>query len=79
MFRNTKIVAQKPKNIFRAWGNRKGIFTRDRKPKTSAHLLRSRYWKLTALLEGSGPDAATTTETPPATNGVSRPKGFPFA
>ncbi len=32
--------------LFRAWGNRKGIFTRERKPKASAHLLRSRYWKL---------------------------------
>ncbi|OWF40254.1 beta-glucuronidase-like [Mizuhopecten yessoensis] len=29
--------------ITRAFGNRKGIFTRQRRPKTSAHLLRSRY------------------------------------
>ncbi|XP_059084651.1 beta-glucuronidase-like [Tigriopus californicus] len=30
----------------RVWGNRKGIFTRDRHPKASAHILRDRYWKL---------------------------------
>lgn len=30
----------------RAWGNRKGVFTRDRHPKASAHLLRDRYASL---------------------------------
>ena len=32
--------------IKRAGGNKKGVFTRDRQPKASAHLLRSRYWNL---------------------------------
>ena len=30
----------------RVWGNRKGVFTRDRHPKSSAHLLRARYWSM---------------------------------
>ena len=33
----------------RAWGNRKGIFTRDRHPKASAHILRKRYHALKKL------------------------------
>ena len=41
-----KMFKHKSGVFFRAWGNRKGIFTRERKPKASAHLLRSRYWKL---------------------------------
>ena len=32
--------------INRVVGNRKGIFTRQRQPKMSAHMLRARYWKL---------------------------------
>ena len=30
-------------NHFRAHGNRKGIFTRDRQPKAAAHMLRKRW------------------------------------
>ncbi len=30
----------------RAVGNKKGIFTRQRQPKASAHTLRKRYWDL---------------------------------
>ena len=37
--------------VKRAWGNRKGIFTRDRHPKASAHLLRERYLALAEGLE----------------------------
>jgi beta-glucuronidase len=33
--------------IFRVDGNRKGIFTRDRKPKAAAHALRARWTKIT--------------------------------
>ena len=36
----------------RAWGNRKGIFTRERKPKAAAHLLRERYWQLAQVIDG---------------------------
>lgn len=32
----------------RVGGNKKGIFTRARQPKASAHFLRKRYWKLAA-------------------------------
>ena len=32
--------------VNRVVGNRKGIFTRQRQPKMSAHMLRARYWKL---------------------------------
>ena len=38
-------------DLKRAWGNRKGIFTRDRHPKASAHLLRERYLSLANGLE----------------------------
>lgn len=34
----------------RVGGNKKGIFTRNRQPKASAHLLRIRYWKLAEQL-----------------------------
>ncbi len=33
-------------NVNRVVGNKKGIFTRNRQPKASAHLLKSRYWQL---------------------------------
>ncbi|MEU0741213.1 beta-glucuronidase [Streptomyces sp. NPDC006134] len=42
---------QTSNGIHRVDGNRKGVFTRDRRPKTAAHALRSR-WK---LLQGSKP------------------------
>ena len=32
--------------ITRVNGNKKGIFTREREPKMSAHLLRQRYWEI---------------------------------
>ncbi|KAJ8922925.1 hypothetical protein NQ315_001468 [Exocentrus adspersus] len=35
----------------RVGGNKKGIFTRQRQPKSSAHLLRRRYWALAGLLD----------------------------
>lgn len=35
----------------RVGGNKKGIFTRQRQPKASAHLLRRRYWALAGLLD----------------------------
>jgi beta-glucuronidase len=34
----------------RVGGNKKGIFTRNRQPKASAHHLRKRYWALAAQL-----------------------------
>ena len=37
--------------IFRVDGNKKGVFTRDRKPKAAAHALRARW---TALRDGAG-------------------------
>ncbi|KAJ3623897.1 hypothetical protein MTP99_017560 [Tenebrio molitor] len=43
--------------INRVGGNRKGIFTRNREPKASAHLLRKRYWALAELLDGVEPPA----------------------
>ena len=33
-------------NLNKYMFNRKGIFTRQRQPKMSAHVLRARYWKL---------------------------------
>jgi hypothetical protein len=36
-------------------GNKKGIFTRDRQPKASAHLVRKRYWALAEELENVTP------------------------
>lgn len=38
--------------ITRIVGNRKGIFTRDRQPKASAHLLRTRYHMLAQEYDG---------------------------
>jgi beta-glucuronidase len=35
----------------RVGGNKKGIFTRNRQPKASAHLLRKRYWSLAQTLD----------------------------
>ena len=37
--------------VNRVGGNKKGIFTRDREPKASAHLLRKRYWALAEVLD----------------------------
>ena len=37
------MTKQEPRRVA---GNKKGLFTRERQPKMSAHLLRSRYWKL---------------------------------
>ncbi|XP_050533470.1 beta-glucuronidase-like isoform X2 [Daktulosphaira vitifoliae] len=37
----------------RVGGNKKGIFTRQREPKASAHYLRKRYWALANLLDGA--------------------------
>ncbi|CAG9833024.1 unnamed protein product [Diabrotica balteata] len=42
-----------PPKYFRVDGNKKGIFTRQRQPKNSAHLLRRRYWYLAYLLDGA--------------------------
>ncbi|KAH0816181.1 hypothetical protein GEV33_006610 [Tenebrio molitor] len=38
-------------SVNRVGGNKKGIFTRNREPKASAHLLRKRYWALAELLD----------------------------
>jgi hypothetical protein len=35
----------------RVGGNKKGIFTRDRQPKASAHLVRKRYWAIAEELD----------------------------
>ncbi len=40
----------------RVGGNKKGIFTRQRQPKASAHLIRERYWKLARLDSPKGVD-----------------------
>ena len=32
--------------LTRVGGNKKGVFTRDRQPKTAARVLRCRYWAL---------------------------------
>ncbi|EFA07842.1 beta-glucuronidase [Tribolium castaneum] len=37
----------------RVGGNKKGIFTRNRQPKASAHLLRKRYWALAQNLDNA--------------------------
>lgn len=39
--------------ITRVGGNKKGIFTRNRQPKASAHHLRRRYWALASELESA--------------------------
>jgi beta-glucuronidase len=43
--------------VNRVGGNKEGIFTRDREPKASAHLVRKRYWALAELLDGVEPPA----------------------
>lgn len=42
-----------PAAITRVGGNKKGIFTRNRQPKTSAHHLRRRYWALASELDSA--------------------------
>ncbi|KAJ3645522.1 hypothetical protein Zmor_023171 [Zophobas morio] len=37
----------------RVGGNKKGVFTRNRQPKASAHLLRKRYWALAQYLDNA--------------------------
>jgi beta-glucuronidase len=37
--------------VTRVGGNKKGIFTRNRQPKASAHHLRKRYWALASELD----------------------------
>ncbi|CAL8363633.1 unnamed protein product [Lota lota] len=32
--------------VTRVWGNKKGIFTRQRQPKAGAYILRERYWRI---------------------------------
>jgi beta-glucuronidase len=39
----------------RVGGNKKGIFTRDRQPKSSAYLVRKRYWTIAAELDSATP------------------------
>ncbi|GFG37069.1 hypothetical protein Cfor_05748 [Coptotermes formosanus] len=41
--------------FIRVGGNKKGIFTRDRQPKSSAHLVRNRYWTIAAELDSATP------------------------
>ncbi|CAH1376182.1 unnamed protein product [Tenebrio molitor] len=43
--------------VDRLGGNKEGIFTRDREPKASAHLVRKRYWALAEILDGVEPPA----------------------
>lgn len=40
-----------PQGVTRVLGNRKGLFTRQRQPKMSAHLIRRRYWNITSPLQ----------------------------
>lgn len=46
----TGSTKRKLKGYTRVGGNKKGIFTRNRQPKASAHHLRKRYWKLAEQL-----------------------------
>jgi hypothetical protein len=39
----------------RVGGNKKGIFTRDRQPKTSAYIVRKRYWAIAEELDNVTP------------------------
>lgn len=39
--------------MYRVGGNKKGIFTRNRQPKASAHYMRKRYWALAQTLDGA--------------------------
>jgi len=57
--------------ITRITGNRKGIFTRDRQPKASAHLLRLRYHLLAAEYDNY-PIPQDLQETVPVFQGVKR-------
>lgn len=41
--------------FLRVGGNKKGIFTRDRQPKSSAHLVRKRYWTIAEELDNATP------------------------
>merc|ERR1712113_402371 len=43
------MTKQEPRRVA---GNKKGIFTRERQPKISAHVLRRRYWRLAEALDG---------------------------
>jgi len=43
------MTKQEPRRVA---GNKKGIFTRERQPKMSAHLLRWRYWELAERIDG---------------------------
>lgn len=44
------MTKQEPRRVA---GNKKGIFTRNRQPKLSAHVLRHRYWKLAESVDGA--------------------------
>jgi beta-glucuronidase len=39
----------------RVGGNKKGIFTRNRQPKSAAYLVRKRYWTIAAELDSATP------------------------
>jgi len=43
------MTKQEPRRVA---GNKKGVFTRERQPKISAHVLRRRYWGLAEALDG---------------------------
>ncbi|XP_053609774.1 beta-glucuronidase isoform X2 [Plodia interpunctella] len=61
---------QTKQGITRAGGNKKGIFTRSRQPKASAHLLRSRYLAVAAADAGLDPPppALYVSDNTPATH-----------
>jgi hypothetical protein len=44
-----------PPAYTRVGGNKKGIFTRDRQPKASAHFMRKRDWKIAEDLDSVTP------------------------
>ncbi|XP_072272210.1 beta-glucuronidase isoform X1 [Pyxicephalus adspersus] len=47
--------------VTRVIGNKKGIFTRQRQPKTAAFILRDRYWKLAAeTFDGYKPNSSSS-------------------
>jgi len=39
----------------RVGGNKKGIFTRNRQPKSAAYLVRKRYWTIAAEVDNATP------------------------
>jgi len=41
--------------IIRVGGNKKGIFTRNRQPKSAAYVVRKRYWTIAAELDNATP------------------------